>query len=82
MPSVTPVSRALTPVGSQFFSAIHTVFQRHLDLSDLNEDLLYVFIFCKLHSREAVEMGAAGPLSPSFVVDTACSVWCWNNVVH
>ncbi len=80
MPSVTPFSRALTPVESQLLGAIHTVFQRHVDLSDLNDYQFDVsFIFCKLNSREAVDNGAAGPL-PSFDVDAICSVWCPGNV--
>ncbi len=81
MPSVTPVSRALTPVGSQHFGAIHTVLQRPVDISDLNDDQFDVFfIFSKLNSRDAVENGTAGALSHSFDVDAACSVWCPGNV--
>jgi hypothetical protein len=38
MSSVTPVSRALTPVESQLFGGIHTVFKRRVDLSDLHDD--------------------------------------------
>ncbi len=83
MPSVTPVSRALSPVGSQLFGASHTVFKRLDYLSDFNEDQFDVFfIYCKLNSREAVEMGAAGALPPSFDVDAACSVCCPGNVAN
>ncbi len=81
MPSVTPVSRALTPIESQLFGAIHVVFQYHVDLSDLNDNQFDVsFIFCKLKSREAVEMGAAGPLLSSFDVDAAACSVCPGNV--